>query len=216
MCFSATASFASSAVLATFGFATLTQVKRKHEIPLALIPVFFAVQQFFEGWVWLNIPLEGREFFWAYGFLFFAFILWPFYFPSASFFLEQKGWRKGLQLFTWGVGCMIALYLGLHLFTKPLEVSVVNQCLRYQMEIPFTKLGDVIYLFTVALPGLVSSHKVLRIFSVVLIASFVFSQWLYAQTFPSVWCFFAAVLSLILLAYFYPNLFKRKVKEKPL
>lgn len=213
MCFSATASFAGSAVLAMLGGATLLQVRRKREIPLALIPLFFAVQQFFEGWVWVNMPLEGAEFFWAYGFLFFAFIFWPFYFPLAGVFLEEKGWRRGFQLFLWGIGTMTALYLGLYLFTKPLEVSVVNQCLRYYVEMPFIKLGDFIYLAAVALPGLFSSHKAVRIFGIALALSFALSQWLYAQTFPSVWCFFSAILSLILLTHFRPNLFKKRVKK---
>nr|MCH9697573.1 hypothetical protein [Gammaproteobacteria bacterium] len=53
MCFSATASFTASAVLTAAGVVTLKQVTRKEQLPLAAIPLTFAVQQAVEGWIWL-------------------------------------------------------------------------------------------------------------------------------------------------------------------
>lgn len=63
MCYSATASFASAAVIGAVGAATLTQVRRRREIPFAALPLLFAVHQATEGLVWLGLEgrLEGRR-----------------------------------------------------------------------------------------------------------------------------------------------------------
>jgi hypothetical protein len=55
MCFSATANFVGSGVLATIGVATLIQVKDRREILFASLPALFAVHQFIEGFVWLGL-----------------------------------------------------------------------------------------------------------------------------------------------------------------
>lgn len=51
MCFSATANFVGSDVLATAGFATLTRVKHRPELLFASLPGLFAAHQFIEGFV---------------------------------------------------------------------------------------------------------------------------------------------------------------------
>ena len=59
MCFSAGASFTASAVLAATGVTTLREVRSKRELPLALLPTIFSIQQFIEGLLWLNFR-QGR------------------------------------------------------------------------------------------------------------------------------------------------------------
>src|SRR5271170_6744989 len=55
MCFSATANFVGSTVLAGIGVVTLTKVKHRRELLFASLPVLFAVHQFIEGFVWLGL-----------------------------------------------------------------------------------------------------------------------------------------------------------------
>ena len=55
MCFSAEASFTSSAVLALIGYASIKAAPSKSKLFLAAIPCFFALQQFSEGIIWLNL-----------------------------------------------------------------------------------------------------------------------------------------------------------------
>ena len=54
MCFSATASFISGTALCVIGVATLKQTKAPAEIPFALIPLLFGIQQLTEGVIWLS------------------------------------------------------------------------------------------------------------------------------------------------------------------
>jgi len=55
VCFSATANFVGSGVLAAVGVVTLTRVKHRRELLFATLPTLFAIHQFIEGFVWLGI-----------------------------------------------------------------------------------------------------------------------------------------------------------------
>ena len=58
MCFSASASFTAAAFLIpTGGYCVYSaiELKRFHYLALALIPIFFGVQQAIEGGVWLSM-----------------------------------------------------------------------------------------------------------------------------------------------------------------
>lgn len=202
MCFSATASFVGSAVLGTIGIATLSQVKTRRELPLALVPILFAIQQFLEGFVWLTIPDSPYLKVFSYGFLFFAFILWPTYFPFVERCLQKAKGRIEIQDFLLGMGFMLSLYLGLILFSAPLHVTVVENCINYGIEIPFVKTVIPFYLLISVGGFFLSKSRPLQWFAGAMIVSFLATIWAYANAFTSVWCFFSAALSLILLLYF--------------
>jgi hypothetical protein len=55
MCFSATANFVGSGILATVGVITLTKVRHRRELLFAALPTLFAIHQFIEGFVWLGL-----------------------------------------------------------------------------------------------------------------------------------------------------------------
>ena len=59
MCFSATASFVAGTSLSVIGVATLKHVKRKTEIPFAMIPLLFGIQQLTEGVIWLTFANDA-------------------------------------------------------------------------------------------------------------------------------------------------------------
>ena len=59
MCFSATASFSAGAVLLGIGALTVKSSHRRREMPLAAIPLLFAIQQLTEGVIWLTFRHEA-------------------------------------------------------------------------------------------------------------------------------------------------------------
>lgn len=79
MCFSATASFGASIMLAGIGTFSLIKAKNSSFRVLAIIPFVFSMQQFSEGWVWLSLTKEAFAL-WKlpsmYCFLFFAEVTW--------------------------------------------------------------------------------------------------------------------------------------------
>ena len=54
MCFSATASFTAGFGLLAIGAITASRINRPAELPFALIPALFGVQQLIEGGLWLT------------------------------------------------------------------------------------------------------------------------------------------------------------------
>ena len=62
MCFSATASFSTGALLLGIGTLTLRSALAAHqqrELPFAAIPLLFATQQLIEGMIWLTVSAEA-------------------------------------------------------------------------------------------------------------------------------------------------------------
>ena len=55
MCFSATASFTAGTALSAVGGLTLRKSRGKAELPLALVPLIFGIQQLSEGVLWVSL-----------------------------------------------------------------------------------------------------------------------------------------------------------------
>lgn len=204
MCFSAAASFTASAVLGVVGIATIARAKNGREVPLAIIPLFFAVQQFIEGLLWVS--LRGTQEYalpLTYLFLFFALLWWPIFAPLATYFIEDVPWRKKII----AGFCVLGIVVGVAQYSAflwhPTTGEVINKCIFYTAWRPFPQLPIVI-LYGLATVGasLISSKRIINLFGI-LSAIFAFIAWrIYAANFSSVWCYFAAVLSLILYFYF--------------
>jgi MFS family permease len=199
MCFSAEASFSVSALLAAIGAITAKNVKTPHLRLVALVPFLFALQQFAEGFVWLymNGTIENSSLgvFAQYAYLSFAWVLWPVYTPLAIFIAENIGWRKIVCILCLGLGIFVS-YIGLiFLANEPLFTTVIGHSINYGISYPSENL---IYGISVLIPLLISSVKGLWIFGLLLLISFIISQLIYGYAFTSVWCFFAAAISIAL------------------
>ncbi len=98
MCFSAGASFTAGAVLTVIGVVSIRESHERQQIPFASIPLLFAIQQIFEGFVWLSFTNPDFAFTrWvsAYMFIFIAQVVWPFWVPFSILMLEHSfGYRK--------------------------------------------------------------------------------------------------------------------------
>jgi heme/copper-type cytochrome/quinol oxidase subunit 4 len=97
MCFSAPASFIASGGLTLLGGASLVVAKKEDKI-LALIPLLFGAQQFFEGIQWLYLNTGSSSTLATYIFLVFAYIIWPIYVPACVLILDKEK-RKIMRSF---------------------------------------------------------------------------------------------------------------------
>ena len=61
MCFSATASFTAGTALVVVGTIAVRQVRRRSELPFALIPALFGIQQLIEGALWMTFSDHNAE-----------------------------------------------------------------------------------------------------------------------------------------------------------
>jgi hypothetical protein len=204
MCFSATASFVAGTALSTIGVVTIRKAERRSELPFAMIPLLFGIQQLVEGIIWLTFsydaPLLKQTM--TYGYSVFSHVVWPIYVPFAVGFLESAQWRKRALLGFQAAGLIVGVYLLFILITRPVVAQIdslhVGRHILYVSPHFFLAPVMVFYLAATSISCFVSSHPFVRLFGGLLLVTFISAYLLYARALISIWCFFAAVLSLII------------------
>ena len=196
MCMSMSVSFAASAGLAVVGATSLAIAPKRQKI-LAAVPLLFAIQQAIEGiqWMYLDQGLVCRSA--AYGFLFFALIVWPVLIPLIVYLIDRPR-RHIIRFFVW-LGALVAAWFTYKLFTVPLDVQVIGQHIFYNPPGPFYWRLDFVFYMTATVGGLLVSSKrafqVLGVLALLLAGATLAISW---TTAASVWCLFDAALSVCL------------------
>jgi hypothetical protein len=203
MCFSATASFIAGVSLSALGAATVKKAELKAEIPFAMIPLLFGVQQIIEGMLWLSFrfdtPLLNVTM--TYVFTLFSHVLWPMFVPFSIGLVEIVAWRKKMISAFQITGIAVGLYL-LYLIVKFPVTSEVNGHMVY-VSPHFNKVPVMaLYLAATCVSCFFSSHKIINIFGILALLLFMVAYWFYTVAFFSVWCFFAAILSVVIYVHF--------------
>jgi hypothetical protein len=204
MCFSAPASFVAGTALSVLGVVTIRMTLRKAEIPLAMIPLLFGVQQFTEGMIWLSFrdesPLSNTTLTFVYSL--FSHVLWPIFIPFAVGLLETVPWRNKAVTACQIAGITVGLYLLYIIIQFPVTSLVLGRHIAY--ESPHFHIVSVVLLYLIATcaSSLFSSSRVIQVFGALSLATFIAAYAIHAATFFSVWCFFAAILSFIVYYYF--------------
>ena len=209
MCFSATASFVAGTTLTAVGVVTLTKAKRRSELPFAMIPLLFGIQQLIEGVIWLTFSHDApvlKETM-TYIYSIFSHVLWPIYIPFAFRILETEPWRRKVMLWLQGAGIAVGLYLLYFIVTRPVVAEVRGQHIVYFSPHFYSVPMIIFYIAATCVTGFFSSHTFVRLFGVLALLSFVATWLFYTNSLISIWCFFAAVLSLLIYLHLrYRNL----------
>jgi hypothetical protein len=205
MCFSASASLIAAAALTATGVATTSKVEKREELPFAIIPLFFGIQQLFDGIVWLSTGGTLVNSIAAYGYAFLAYAFWPILLPFAVLKIEKNERRKKILRLFLAIGAITSLY-GIYLMLNgPLVARSINSCIRYDTALPYWEPMIVLYLLATCGSCFVSSERFIRLFGLVVFISSLIAGWFYLAVFSSVWCFFAAVLSSLIYWRFRRN-----------
>lgn len=205
MCFSATASFVTAGVTGAIGIAALARAQGPREWPLAAVPLFFALQQGVEGFLWLSLPSapDGAvATSLTFAFLFFAQVLWPVYAPTTAWLIEPDQRRRQLMLVCLALGAGVGAYLFWSIVTRTHGAVVLDGHIVYATEYAHSKAIGVAYLAATGLPLLFSSRRTVFALGTIVIAGSAIAYVFYWEAFVSVWCFFAAVASVVILLHF--------------
>jgi hypothetical protein len=202
MCFSTSASFIAGGLLTVIGVATITKIKAPSQILFASLPLIFALQQFIEGFVWIG--LSNTEYLSlvpvsTYMYVFFAQVLWPFYVPLSFLTIEKNKNRKIALYILLGIGLSISIYHLYCMFNFAVESRISPYHIQYKMDFALNKFLMVSYLYltTIILPPFISSQKGTSLIGALLLLSFFLSKFYFEDFIISVWCFFAAIISLL-------------------
>jgi hypothetical protein len=203
MCFSATASFGSGVVLAVIGVVTLKITRKPSHLVFAFIPLLFAIQQISEGFVWLtlqNVAYARWQSIPIHIFMVFAHIVWPLWISLAALLFEQGGTRKKVLSVLFALAILLSGSEVYYMMQTTITAEISGHHVRYVFEYPpfYVILTDILYGLVTIVPCFVSGVKKMWLLGVCFTASLIFSAWFYQAHLLSVWCFFAAILSIII------------------
>jgi len=203
MCFSAEASFIGGAVILSIGVVAVKTVHKRSQLLFAYIPVFFGLQQMVEGILWLTIPnpeLALMQSLGKYVFLTMADVLWPVMIPLSILFMEENPKRKKILSLFLLTGMLMSLYYAFCLLFFHVTPEIIKYHIHYKNNFPekLSNAAFVIYLLATIVPLFVSSIKRMRLFGYLLIFSCAVTAIFFTQYLTSVWCFFAALISVVI------------------
>ena len=203
MCFSAGASFTASVIISSTGVATMRKARRPESRLFAAIPFIFGLQQLAEGAVWVtlgsaaNAVLENAA---TYVFLAAALVIWPVIVPLSLFLIERVRSRRNILAISMGAGIAVGAYYAWRLIFFDVVPRIEGSHIVYVNNFPET-FGEgmfIMYLASTILLFFVSSVPRVPVLGAAILVSFLVTVFIFAPALTSVWCFFAAVASVII------------------
>ena len=200
MCFSAPASFVAGTALVAVGVATLKNTRARNERLFAMMPLLFGVQQLVEGVIWLTFNHDAPILKQALTYLYsgFSHVLWPMYVPLAVGAMETEPRRKRAMFAFEVPGAVVGLYLLYYLVTRPVVAEVVGTHIVYVSPHFYQTPVILLYLAATCVSGFFSSHLFVNLFGVLALLAFIAAYLVHVMALVSIWCFFAAILSLLI------------------
>lgn len=206
MCFSAEASFVGAGVVGAVGVATLTQVKERKEILLGALPLGFAVHQLLEGitWVRLDGDLDAQLRGWGvHLWVLYAWALLPAWLPIGVRLIEPDERRRRWMIPLVVIGVALALLMLTQAVQPEISVRVLDSNLDYMLPIDIGVYLAVPYILATCISPILSSHRWIVIFGIGNMVALSAATIMKAADFSSIWCTFAAFLSVLIFLHFY-------------
>jgi hypothetical protein len=206
MCFSATASFSAAAVIGSVGIVTLSSAAAKPDhriLALAAFPMLFALQQVVEGFLWLDLAspepgtLRGAL---VHAFQGYAEVFWPVYAPLAALLIERERWHRMLISVCLIIGVALSVYLLVAMIGHPYQASVGEGHIVYRNDFQYPTGIEAPYVVATTL-SLLSSDKHVQRLALVILIGFAVAYVSFHHAYISVWCFFAAIASVMVYLY---------------
>jgi uncharacterized protein DUF6629 len=185
---------------------TLTRVKHRRELLFAALPTLFAIHQFIEGFVWLGLdgilsPAVAHNM--GAAFMLYAQGLLPFLLPLSVLLFEPNAKSRRRMLPFAVLGGATALYILWALTAYSLQVYVRGNSIVYVNQA--TNHTAVALLYVIATCGSLffSKIRMMIVFGAANLAILLLVLQVKRYAFTSLWCAYAAVASVIILAYFW-------------
>jgi hypothetical protein len=208
VCFSATANFVGSGVLGAVGVVTLSRVKHRRELLFAALPTLFAIHQFIEGFVWLGLdgilsPAVTHDM--GAAFMLYAQGLLPFLLPLSVLLFEPDAKSRRRMWPFLVLGAATTLYILWALTAFPTQIYVRRNSIVYINQATNNTAVAVLYVIATCGSLFFSQIKMMVTFGVANLAIILVVMAFKRYAFTSLWCAYAAIASVIILAYFWAS-----------
>jgi hypothetical protein len=190
-------------VLTAVGIATARKVQKPEQKLFASIPFLFGIQQFCEGILWITLKagkfaeLQNVT---EHIFLTFALVIWPLFLPLAVRLMEHAPARKAILTRLTIMGFVTSLFYAYCLIFYKVTPEIQGFHIQYNDQFPgnIVHYAFIFYLGLTVLPSFVSTVKWMWVFGILIAVSGIVTGIFYSGYLTSVWCFFAAGLSVII------------------
>lgn len=204
MCFSPVISFTASAVLIPTGLACIYKVKDRSQKLFAMIPLIFGIQQLAEGALW--IIMRNHEYIeWrraaTYIFVSMAQLAWPLIVPFSILTMEHDKNRRNILMVFAGIGLAIFAYLLNNILFRPVYAEIIGHHIVYEFDFPNNHkwlVSGILYFIPTVGSHFVSSNRKINQMGTVVFLSLVVTYIFFEQFAFSVWCFFSAIISVMI------------------
>jgi len=201
MCFSAEADFVSGALIGVVGVASLREVRHAREIPLAALPIAFAIHQLTEGVVWLglegHVPRSVSDVA-MYAYLFYAWAALPFVAPLAVYLVEPVRRRRTWMAAFVALGAVVGVYLLWALVHEPVSARITGHTIDYRGVGDSGNVVTVLYVIATCGTFLLSSQRRIVWFGVANVVAVAAIAWEQSAGLTSLWCLWAGVVSVLI------------------
>jgi hypothetical protein len=205
MCFSATSSFVSGAIVTGLGGLTLRRVRGWDEVLFGSLPLLFGIHQLEEGVVWLwqqgtVDPQVGKVFAWLY--VVFAQAALPALAPLAVLLIERNPVRRR-SIAPFAVAGFILACIGLWILcTQPIQPEIHQDAMSYGDRLTDSWAYTGMYVIVTCAPLFLSGYPWMITFGVATVIGLIASFWIKASALTSIWCAFEALVSLLIYLHF--------------
>jgi hypothetical protein len=163
------------------------------------MPLLFAIHQFIEGFVWLGLdgtlsPVVARNM--GAAFMLYAQGLLPLLAPLSVWLFEPNARSRRRMLPFVALGGAVTLYVLWALTAFPLQVYVERNSIVYMNQGTNNTLVALLFF---------SQIRMMVVFGAANLAILLIVMAVKRYAFTSVWCAYAAVASIIILAYFWSS-----------
>jgi hypothetical protein len=202
VCFSPGADAVVGGIVVVVGVDALRHVREPKQILLASLPLLFGLHQMDEAFVWWGLQGRvsesiGRVSVWIY--MLFALAALPVLVPIAVLAVERSAGRRRLIAVLAALGIGVGVALGVSLFRGSVDAVIDGRHIAYDVS-ALTQGRELTGLYVVAACGalVASSHRDLAALGVLNLVAVPVLMWLTVGGFISLWCFWAAMVSVVI------------------
>ena len=202
MCFAPEADAAAGVIVVAVGVDALRHVREPRQIVLASLPLLFGVHQLTEAFVWWGLRGDvahwvERAAIWAW--LLFAFTALPVLLPVAVGLIERSKTRRRVIAAFGVLAVAVAVSLTIAMFRGPIAATIETHHIMYDVDAQnFGAQLTGLYVIATCGALLASSYRDLEVFGALNLVAVPVLMWLTVSGFVSLWCFWAAIASIVI------------------
>jgi hypothetical protein len=202
MCFSPGADAVVGGIVVVVGVDALRHVREPKQVLLASLPVLFGLHQLDEAFVWWGLQgrvAESIERISTWAYVLFALAVLPMLVPLAVLAVEPSPLRRRLIAALAALGIGVGVALGVAVFRGSINAAIDGRHIAYDVS-ALHQGGELTALYVVAACGalVACGYRDLAALGLMNLVAVPVLMWLTVSGFISLWCFWAAIVSVVI------------------